>query len=160
MKLITVDDFLTWHNNAGGFLSCPVIVQLDNDPPHERELSLYFFSCLEGGAKNGMYGYWVRNAARKQDLDLSKMIVVGFREPLASGPPGQPHRHLRFKAFKAKFTPLSFTRSFLPRPRCTVSGTSNTQLLQLKPVSHPFPFLTFCIRLSANSTGSNSKLPS
>ena len=79
MKLITVDDFLTWHNNAGGFLSCPVIVQLDNDPPHERELSLYFFSRLEGGAKNGMYGYWVRNAARKQDLDLSKMIVVGFR---------------------------------------------------------------------------------
>ena len=79
MKLITVDDFLTWHNNAGGFLRCPVIVQLDNDPPHERELSLYFFSCLEGGAKNGMYGYWVRNAARKQDLDLSKMIVVGFR---------------------------------------------------------------------------------
>ena len=79
MKLITVDDFLTWHNNAGGFLSCPVIVQLDNDPPHERELSLYFFSCLEGGAKSGMYDYWVRNATRQQDLDLSKMIVVGFR---------------------------------------------------------------------------------
>ena len=78
MKLITVDDFLTWHNNAGGFLSCPVIVQLDNDPPHERMLSLYFFSRLEGGP-NGAYDYWVRNAARKQDLDLSKMIVVGFR---------------------------------------------------------------------------------
>ena len=43
MKLITVDDFLAWHNNAGGFLSCPVIVRLDNDPPHERMLSLYFF---------------------------------------------------------------------------------------------------------------------
>ena len=79
MKLITVDDFLTWHNNACGFSRCPVIVQLDNDPPHERELSLYFFSCLEGGAKSGMYSYWVRDAARKQDLDLSKMIVVGFR---------------------------------------------------------------------------------
>ena len=79
MKLITVDDFLTWHNNAGGFFSYPVIVQLDNDPPNGRELSMYFFSCLDGGAKNGMYGYWVRNAARKQDLDLSKMIVVGFR---------------------------------------------------------------------------------
>ena len=25
MKLITVDDFLAWHNNAGGFLSYPVI---------------------------------------------------------------------------------------------------------------------------------------
>lgn len=82
MKLITVDDFLTWHNNAGGFLSCPVIVQLDNDPPKGRELSLYFFSCLEGGAKNGMYGYWVRNSTRQQDIDLSKMIVVGFR-PIA-----------------------------------------------------------------------------
>lgn len=79
MKLITVDDFLTWHNNAGGFLSYPVIVQLDNDPSNGRELSLYFFSCLEGGAKSGMYNYQVRNAARKQDLDLSKMIVVGFR---------------------------------------------------------------------------------
>ena len=71
MKLITVDDFLAWHNNAGGFLSYPVIVQLDNDPSNGRELSLYFFSCLEGGAKSGMYNY--------QDLDLSKMIVVGFR---------------------------------------------------------------------------------
>ena len=71
MKLITVDDFLTWHNNAGGFLSCPVIVQLDNDPPNGRELSMYFFSCLEGGAKSGMYDYWVRNAARKQDLTFN-----------------------------------------------------------------------------------------
>ena len=91
MKLITVDDFLAWHNNAGGFLSYPVIVQLDNDPSNGRELSLYFFSCLEGGAQSGMYNYQVRNAesgmynyqvrnaARKQDLDLSKMIVVGFR---------------------------------------------------------------------------------
>ena len=82
MKLITVDDFLTRHNNAGGLLSCPVIVQLDNDPPNGRELSMYFFSCLEGGAKSGMYSYWVRDAARKQDLDLSKMIVVGFH-PIA-----------------------------------------------------------------------------
>ena len=78
MKLVTVEDFLAWHNNACGFSRCPVIVQLDNDPPRERELSLYFFSCLEGGAKSGMYSYWVRDAARKQDLDLSKMIVVGF----------------------------------------------------------------------------------
>lgn len=78
MKLITVDDFLTWHNNAGGFLSCPVIVQLDNEPPFERELSLFFFSRLEGGP-NGAYDYWVRNGDHKQDLDLSKMIVVGFR---------------------------------------------------------------------------------
>ena len=36
MKLITVDDFLAWHNNAGGFLSYPVIVQLDNDPSNGR----------------------------------------------------------------------------------------------------------------------------
>lgn len=79
MKKLTVDDFLNCHNNACGFSRCPVIVQLDNDPPHERELSLYFFSCLEGGAKSGMYDYWIRNAGRKQDLDLNKMIVVGFR---------------------------------------------------------------------------------
>ena len=79
MKMLTVDDFLKCHNNACGFSRCPVIVQLDNDPPHERELSLYFFSCLEGGAKSGMYDYWIRNAGRKQDLDLNKMIVVGFR---------------------------------------------------------------------------------
>ena len=72
MKLVTVEDFLAWHNNACGFSRCPVIVQLDNDPPHERELSLYFFSCLEGGAKNGMYGYG-------NDVDFNKMIVVGFR---------------------------------------------------------------------------------
>lgn len=72
MKLVTVDDFLTWHNNAGGFLRYPVIVQLDNDPPHERELSLYFFSCFDGG--KGLYGYW----GSKQDLDFNKMIVVGF----------------------------------------------------------------------------------
>ena len=78
MKLITVDDFLAWHNNAGGFLSCPVIVRLDNDPPHERMLSLYFFSRLKAGP-NGAYDYWVRNGDHKQDLDLSKMIVVGFR---------------------------------------------------------------------------------
>ena len=77
MKLVTVDDFLTWHNNAGGFSRCPVIVQLANDPPHERMLSLYFFSQLESGP-NGAYDYWVRNGDRKQDLDLSKMIVVGF----------------------------------------------------------------------------------
>ena len=79
MKLITVDDFLAWHNNAGGFLSYPVIVQLDNDPSKGRELSLYFFSCLEGGAKSGMYDYWLRDGTRKHDLDLSRMIVVGFR---------------------------------------------------------------------------------
>lgn len=71
MKKLTVDDFLTLHNNAGGFLRCPVIVQLDNDPPHERELSMYFFSCLEGGAKGGMYAYG-------NDVDFNKMIVVGF----------------------------------------------------------------------------------
>ena len=72
MKLITVDDFLTWHNNAGGFLRGPVIVQLDNDPPNGRELSMYFFSCLEGGTKGGMYAYG-------NDVDFNKMIVVGFR---------------------------------------------------------------------------------
>lgn len=43
MKKLTVEDFLKCHNNACGFSRCPVIVQLDNDPPHERELSLYFF---------------------------------------------------------------------------------------------------------------------
>ena len=79
MKKLTVKDFLECHNNACGFSRCPVIVQLDNDPPHERELSLYFFSCLEGGAKSGVYDYWVRSGDRKQDVDFSKMIVVGFR---------------------------------------------------------------------------------
>ncbi len=74
MKKLTVDDFLTLHNNACGFLRCPVIVQLDNDPPHERKLSLYFFSCLDGGAAKGLYGYW----GREQDLDFNDMIVVGF----------------------------------------------------------------------------------
>lgn len=81
MKKLTVEDFLECHNNVGGFSRCPVIVQLDNDPPYERMLSLYFFSRLESGP-NGVYDYWVRDGARKQDLDLSKMIVVGFR-PIA-----------------------------------------------------------------------------
>lgn len=79
MKKLTVDDFLKCHNNACGFSRCPVIVQLDNDPPHERELSLYFFSCLEGGAKSGMYDYGNGTGAHKQDVDFNKMIVVGFR---------------------------------------------------------------------------------
>lgn len=79
MKLITVEDILKCHNNVCGFSHCPVIVQLDNDPPHERELSLYFFSLLEGGAKSGMYDYLVRDAAHKQELDFSRMTVVGFR---------------------------------------------------------------------------------
>ena len=78
MKLLTVEDFLECHNNACGFSRCPVVVQLDNDPPHERELSLFFFSRLKGGP-NGAYDYWVRNGDHKQDLDLSRMIVVGFR---------------------------------------------------------------------------------
>ena len=79
MKKLTVENFLECHNNACGFSRCPVIVQLDNDPPHERELSLYFFSHLAGRTKDGLYDYWVRDGAHKQGVDFSKIIVVGFR---------------------------------------------------------------------------------
>lgn len=72
MKKLTVDDFLKWHNNACGFSRCPVIVQLDNDPPHERELSLYFFPAWRVAQKAGCMTIGFVTPAVSRILTLTK----------------------------------------------------------------------------------------